>query len=180
MSELNFENKIPNQLISRFKLLSRPLAAPGKCACCGAVDRPVVDFGLDVRWFGVVYFCELCLTEIGQIIGLVPESELLEVKQDSARTFKDQVLSRDLTVISNEQLDTPAYSLRNILDALASSFYGGDYSMAERLAERTERTVPETTKDNGGVIEQEYDSFISKGPASVSSSSSDGEFGPLL
>lgn len=62
---------------SRFSLSARPFAAPGKCAVCGAVDRPVVDFGLDLDEYGVVYFCVSCLTQVAHDnLDMVPASDL--------------------------------------------------------------------------------------------------------
>lgn len=58
------------QINGRFRFLERPAALPGKCACCGAVDKPVVDFGFDVDWYGVVYLCLDCLGEAVQIAGV--------------------------------------------------------------------------------------------------------------
>lgn len=49
---------------SRFKLLDKPFAHPGKCAVCGAVNRSVVDFDLDLDEYGRVYFCVTCLTQV--------------------------------------------------------------------------------------------------------------------
>lgn len=50
--------ELPESMINgRFKYLERPAALPGKCAVCGRVDVPVLDFGLDVDYFGAVYIC---------------------------------------------------------------------------------------------------------------------------
>lgn len=51
------------QINGRFKFLERPAALPGKCACCGAVDKPVLDFGMDLDFYGAVYLCVECLGE---------------------------------------------------------------------------------------------------------------------
>lgn len=50
--------ELPESIINgRFKYLERPAALPGKCAVCGRVDVPVLDFGLDVDYFGAVVIC---------------------------------------------------------------------------------------------------------------------------
>lgn len=54
----------PESVINgRFQFLERPAALPGKCAVCGAVDKPVVDFGLTVDYYGAVIFCTDCIRE---------------------------------------------------------------------------------------------------------------------
>lgn len=58
------------QINGRFRFLERPAVAPGKCACCGAVDKPVVDFGFDLDFYGVVYLCLDCLGEAVQVAGV--------------------------------------------------------------------------------------------------------------
>ena len=56
-----------SQINGRFQYLERPAALPGKCACCGAVDKPVIDFGFDLDFYGVIYLCVDCLGEAAQI-----------------------------------------------------------------------------------------------------------------
>lgn len=65
----------PESVINgRFKFLERPAVAPGKCAVCGSVERPVIDFGFDVDYYGTVYICVTCLTEAAGIAGIVSSS----------------------------------------------------------------------------------------------------------
>jgi hypothetical protein len=66
------------QINGRFQVLDRPLAAPGKCACCGAVDRPVIDFGFDLDFYGVVYICVEDFKAGAQLLGLVDVSQLVQ------------------------------------------------------------------------------------------------------
>ena len=56
------------QINGRFRYLERPAALPGKCACCGSVDKPVIDFGFDLDFYGVVYLCVSCLGEATSIV----------------------------------------------------------------------------------------------------------------
>ncbi len=54
------------------RVLPVPDASPGKCSNCGA-SRPgrlYVDIGLHIEWYGAVFFCKLCLTEIAVKVGL--------------------------------------------------------------------------------------------------------------
>src|SRR6476469_10518841 len=69
-----------SQINGRFRVLDRPAALPGKCAVCGNVERPVLDFGLDLDFYGAVVICLECVTSAAEIVGLVPR-ERLDVAQ---------------------------------------------------------------------------------------------------
>src|SRR3954466_860008 len=64
--------------MSRYRILDVPDVAPAKCANCGSSKndgRKYVDFGLQVDWYGVVYFCGLCLADIARDMGLFKQVE---------------------------------------------------------------------------------------------------------
>lgn len=70
----------PESVINgRFKFLDRPAALPGKCACCGSVERPVVDFNFDLDFYGVVYLCVDCLGEAASIAGILNDPSKTQV-----------------------------------------------------------------------------------------------------
>ena len=87
---------------SRFKVLERPTLSPGKCAVCGAVDRSVVDFGLNIQYYGAVMLCVTCLTEAAGRIGMyTPEAFNAESLQ-TGQSLQMYLESRNLKVISDE------------------------------------------------------------------------------
>ncbi len=68
----------------RFRISDAPNALPGKCAVCGYAasgdtnqpldHRKYVDFGLDIDYYGTVYFCTDCVNELAKQLGyLLPE-----------------------------------------------------------------------------------------------------------
>ena len=64
----------------RFKVLNQPYALPSKCAFCSLghnQDGKVsfIDTTLDLDFYGVVYICSTCLTEIAKSLGYISESE---------------------------------------------------------------------------------------------------------
>ena len=62
--------ELPESVINgRFRVTERPMAAPGKCAVCGAVSRPVVDFGMDVDFYGAVLFCFECILSAHEVMS---------------------------------------------------------------------------------------------------------------
>lgn len=51
--------------LSRIQILDAPMAAPGHCAICGGSVGQMVDFGMNVEFYGVIYFCvENCMVEL--------------------------------------------------------------------------------------------------------------------
>lgn len=70
---------------SRFRVTKMPILAPGTCILCkssGGDERAFIDFGMQLDWFGAVYFCTECITEAAKLIGL-------EQNSDWARTEKN-------------------------------------------------------------------------------------------
>jgi len=87
---------------SRFQVIHSAglLALPAKCAVCGGVNKEFyVDFGLQIEFFGAIYFCNECMNAAGARVGLVPEAqvftlekslgELMETVQARVAVFKD-------------------------------------------------------------------------------------------
>lgn len=56
---------------SRFHYLQRPQVAPANCAICGSVNRPVIDFQMQVEFYGAVYFCVECIVAAAMVTGKV-------------------------------------------------------------------------------------------------------------
>jgi len=62
-----------------------PPAAPGKCVVCGFSgdvedSRLFIDFGFDIDYYGVVYFCSLCMTEVANAIGFVSIDQYTKIQ----------------------------------------------------------------------------------------------------
>lgn len=92
---------VDENVSSRFKVLERPTLSPGKCAVCGAVDREVVDFGLNVMRYGAVMLCVTCLREAAGRIGMyTPEAFDAESLQ-TGQSVQDYLDANNLKVISN-------------------------------------------------------------------------------
>lgn len=67
--------ELPPSLASgRFQIQRRPVTSPGKCSVCGSVERPVVDFGLDIEFYGGVLICTECVSSAYSLflaVGLI-------------------------------------------------------------------------------------------------------------
>ena len=75
---------------SRIRIINAPILNPGTCAICGTSrtdDRKYIDFGLDVDFVGVMYFCTFCFHELIRALGcLLPEEwTQLQEELDAAR-----------------------------------------------------------------------------------------------
>lgn len=99
---------------SRFRILDEPNIMPGKCAVCGGVRGPVVDFGLNIQFYGAVMLCVPCVTEAGDRVGMVrPEvnaSDNLQTGQSVAEFLE----THNLKVVDN--------GLHDILASLVASY----------------------------------------------------------
>jgi hypothetical protein len=74
------------KLQSRFSILERPILSPGVCAVCGTAERQVVDFGLDLEFYGRVYFCRDCTIQIGTAFGdLISYDKYLMLRDEKNR-----------------------------------------------------------------------------------------------
>lgn len=58
------------QVLGRFHIIEgTPPSLPGKCSVCGTTEGTFVDFGLDLDYYGVVYFClDNCLVEMANAV----------------------------------------------------------------------------------------------------------------
>lgn len=68
---------------SRFSIHDNPNVAPGFCCVCkhpGGDGRKFVDFGMQLDWFGAVYFCTYCFTEAAQAFGFVSLDKHVELQ----------------------------------------------------------------------------------------------------
>lgn len=95
----------PSEINSRFKLLPVPINSPGKCACCGAVDRPVVDFGFALLGYGVVMLCTLCVSEAARKVGMVSENLLTDNQRAADLIVSEYLKDHELKVITNGQFE---------------------------------------------------------------------------
>jgi hypothetical protein len=116
------EQVLPFLPSSRFQLLPTPLVAPGKCAICGAIDRPVIDFGMTIQFYGTVYICaENCLHEAALGIGMVDKSELIEAQGELAQSVSEHLEQNGLVAVSNEWLRTLSSVVLGVSNNILSS-----------------------------------------------------------
>lgn len=66
-------------------VLQSPIMAPHKCCMCGASSthdgRKYVDTGIDIEFYGVVYYCSICFAETAKKLNFVYKEELDEARR---------------------------------------------------------------------------------------------------
>jgi len=102
----------------RFNVSKTPSALPSKCVVCGAWGgdgRDFVDFGMDIDFYGAIYFCSVCLTECCNKLGYISPDQW-----QSVNTMNDELIRRI------QILEADNVSLRTAL--VATDFLRGGYS----------------------------------------------------
>lgn len=154
-------------LTSRFQIVERPVAHPGKCAVCGATDRECVDFGMDLEDYGAVYFCVECAQEVGLAVGLVTAETLAKATIEAGQSIDAYLNGANAKVVTNE-LHAALHTVVNlVLDGHGNSHV---HSAAEGMV-----SVGQEDADAGNAAPVEQsDSNVSDEPADNSSGQSDG------
>lgn len=154
-------------LQSRMTILNRPLLTPGNCAVCGAVDKKVLDFGLDLEWYGRVYICEDCGVQIGTAFGSVPKEDFATLRIEKRRLEQRMLEVED--------------ALKKVLtdaDSIINSGLAGVHRLL--YADGISSDDPKTPERNNVEAESEFNSSVadssksscSKRSTSVSANSS--------
>lgn len=161
---------------SRFQMLERPTIYPGACACCGAVDRPVVYFGVQIEYeregYGALLLCVFCCKQAAsKFPDPADKAKDLITREQHERQLSE--FKRELTEDVSEFISAYVSGV-----AAASALYGSPDSVPEQT-ESTDTTndVPELQRESesiSGSAVQESGTLSVEGPASVPSNSSNG------
>ncbi len=98
--------------LSRFQVIDNGcLALPGKCAGCGTASaKRYVDFGLDLDFYGVVYFCvDNCFTEIANNLSYY-----------NPQQYATQMSIIEVLRIENNQLRDRMEALDNVVNSIGN------------------------------------------------------------
>ena len=87
---------------SRFAVLETASKHPGKCAVCGAPNKPVLDIGTNIPQYGWVMLCFECVSEAGLRIGLIHPDELERESLQAGQSVLEYLTARNLRVVSDE------------------------------------------------------------------------------
>lgn len=159
-------------LNSRFKLLDRPFVNPGKCAVCGAVDRPVIDFGLNIDFYGAVLLCVSCIREVSSDLGMVELSEMQRQEAEATRSFEEELTRRNMVGITHEQ---HGY-LADLYERFGAILNDSVCAPSDEDVEVSADFFADESTNSGRTSEQSDNAIVDEGPASVSKRSSNGGF----
>lgn len=170
---------------SRMQYYHLPVVNPGKCACCGSVERPVVDFGMTIEFYGAVLLCVTCLAEAGQIVGLVPVEQLREAQESLAQSTEETLRQERKVTITYEQRDSLTLAIRGLSDLILSLSPSDDSVDASPTGEAeptildaidgTESIFSEELLGDLGSAEQSSNTSVSEGPDELSDDNKHGD-----
>lgn len=77
--------------MTRIKHVEAPKVLPGKCGLCGTAmsDRGFVDTSLSFDFFGALYFCYNCVSEMGYKFGLLNHEKSQALTTELVKTKKE-------------------------------------------------------------------------------------------
>lgn len=170
------------QTHSRFKILERPCANPGKCAVCGSSDRPVVDFGFDLDWYGTVYFCVKCLTEIASVVNMVPVEALHAYEGEFEQTLNKHLSDNNLMLVPRELFNNAVRSVAVLSDCAADSVRSirvedanGVHGENDATTGNSDAIAPDYSNGAEQTPKQSPSSAVRKGRNKLSADSVDGD-----
>ncbi len=142
--------------MGKYRVLTAPeLKKPSKCSNCGSTkeDRKYVDFGLEIDWYGIVYLCTLCLTDVAKNSGIFDDitSEMrglvAEVKDKRYLEEQGERLHTKMEALFLEFKDyyDSLRSIRNKSDFNSDSDMGTD-EIAKESDEHVRQVINTTTE----------------------------------
>lgn len=153
---------------SRIKVFNRPPSSPGKCAVCGSSNKPVIDIGLDVDFYGVVYFCNECATQIGKAVGMHIHDEVITLQMENLLVKKNtntaEALLKDLASHVSSIVNTGINDVDRLFDSANSVVEAPEQeSRSSETREQSEEPTV-TTDDQSLSLEGSFD--FSSSPSS--------------
>lgn len=144
--------------VGRIQIQEAPMAAPGHCALCGTTQGPVVDFGMEMEFYGVIYFCiDNCLVQLAnsfdyhsprqwkmmmaqineqrdEINALRDENEQLNITINSLASLSERVPISRTAELDLDALNSAAeQESESDPNQLSFDFTGGEESTPEQV-----------------------------------------------
>lgn len=152
----------PRDINGRFRFYGPPFPLPGKCAVCGNVRTPVIDFGASVDGFGAILICQTCVEEAFNT--LVKHDAVVVPQTVPAEVYEQQIFNL------KEALDATVGNLRSLFDAGNVVLRNLADEVTLRSDEDDSGTDGEESARSEGTDEQTSDDAGNEGPPSVSGS----------
>lgn len=128
--------------MSKYRILNVPDTQPGKCANCGAAKsdgREYVDIGLQIDWYGALFFCSLCLKDIALSVGLFEEL------QNQLKEAKEKLIKiNSLHAVGTQLQDTVLHTFEEVKSYFANLHsLGNDSPVSSNTSVGTNKTTVE-------------------------------------
>lgn len=146
--------------MSKYKIYDEPTFKPSKCCNCGSAKndgRKYIDLGLEVDWYGTVYFCGRCLFDIATAMGLFKayDDALAEAKAEHItreRLLEEGELLRDKMLKTLKEFEDYYTNLQLLSpepDTSSSDSVGASETESDKLGNeaslhRDEQNTPES------------------------------------
>jgi hypothetical protein len=131
-------------VLGRVRLVKgTPPCAPGKCVLCGDCgnkDSEFIDFGFELDFYGVIYFCQTCIIEISSVLDFVPKKQLEEVKDNLARA----TFALDAMTAQVEELSSVINSLKRF-DVILGDSSSSEQPTVVEVAPTSKQSARKTT-----------------------------------
>lgn len=132
---------------SRFHYVEPPFPLPGKCAVCGNVKRPVIDFGASIELYGAVLLCITCVAEAYEVLireSIVEVPQTINVSEIEVATQRMKNEFRDNLDRIHSMLDVYSSVLSDSDEQVARAKYQNDSPDADRAVKTAERSDQST------------------------------------
>lgn len=162
--------------LSKVRIYNAPINPPGICAVCGSSnneDRDFMDIGIDLEWYGTVYFCTFCLSEVMNHLGYLTPEQVSSL-EDENNILRERVLELSLKEQAIEQFIGAARS-SGIFDGF-SGIPNYEPSFDEGLVENPEPNGEGKSDNSPGTSKSDKvakSSASKQGPDRVSADGSD-------
>lgn len=77
------------------------LPSPGKCWCCGAMDRDCIHWGYDEDFVGVVMLCENCVLEAASHFRVDEQAAKIEALENHIKALVQTLEETRVCLVAN-------------------------------------------------------------------------------
>jgi hypothetical protein len=139
--------------MSKYTIEDVPYFIPGKCCNCGASKndgRRYINIGLELEWYGFVYFCGECLKDIANTFGLFDDLNELATKKDERIKDLESKLEQGVELPESlvksweefKEYYASVHPVRDYVPPNTSSVLEPDTSESKPGTNQTESTTP--------------------------------------
>ncbi|MGS2592236.1 hypothetical protein [Streptomyces hebeiensis] len=114
---------------SRFSIVNTPVIAPGICVSCSTADiddRKFIDFNKEVEYYGVIYICTPCVTELAKLLNFIP----MESFEDLHKEYRKLQIDHNHLINKYSKVEDALFALRPDSTSIDSGINSGNSSVS--------------------------------------------------